>query len=235
MSDIVIPKHIAIIPDGNRRWATAKGLHILEGHKEGVQRTLDIIERAKKLGIKAMTFWGFSTENWSRGEEEVGYLMKKIFEGYGKKYMKQFIENKARFTHFGRKDRLPAGVMKVINELEEKTKDFTDLFVNFAIDYGGQDEITRVIRKMIEDGVKEESITEELVGGYMDASDSPDLDMIIRTSGEKRLSGLMPWQFGYAELFFIDDLFPDFTADKFEEVVKTFGERNRRFGGGVVK
>jgi undecaprenyl diphosphate synthase len=235
MSDIKIPKHIAIIPDGNRRWAKQNGKDILDGHTEGVQRTLDIIEKAKDLGVKAITFWGFSTENWNRGEREVGYLMEKIFKGYGNKYAEKFIEKEARFTHLGRKDRLPKGVMDILNDLEEKSKDYKEYFVNFAIDYGGQDEIVRVVKKVVESGVKAKDITKELIDTYVDLAGVPDLDMIIRTSGEQRLSGLLPWQAGYAELFFVDDYYPEFTADKFEEVVKSFGDRERRFGGKEYK
>lgn len=226
-----VPKHIAIIPDGNRRWARSKGLSDLEGHMEGVRRTLDIVEKAHELGVEVITFWGFSTENWKRDGDEVSYLMKDIFINQGKKFLQKFYDQKARFIHLGRKDRLPKELVSILSDLEEKTKEFVGRTVCFAIDYGGRNEILRAIQNIVESGAKSEEITEEFVGKLLDTKGIPDPDMIIRTSGEQRLSGLMPWQSVYAELFFVPIFYPEFTKDKFEEVVSDFANRQRRFGG----
>lgn len=232
MDKKTLPRHIAIIPDGNRRWAREKGLPILKGHQEGVKRTFEILTASKDMGIEGVTLWGFSTENWNRGEEEVDYLMEKIFVGGAKQYAKQFLEEGVRFRHFGRKDRLPKEVLEVLEDMEEKTKHNTKHFVNLGADYGGRDEIVRTTRKIVESGVKAEDITEELFEENLDTVGLPNIDFIIRTSGEKRLSGLLPWQSVYAELYFPEVKFPDFTVEEFKKAIDEFSRRSRRFGGG---
>ncbi len=226
-----IPKHIAIIPDGNRRWAKLNGKSSLEGHMAGRERTIELIQKAQDLGVEVITFWGFSTDNWSRGAKEVEYLMKEIFLGGYKKYLDKMKEVSGRFIHLGRKDRIPKEVVKVLMDLEEKTKDESGLTVCFAIDYGGRDEILRMVNDLLKRDVSVEDINEEYISDTLDTAGLPDLDVIIRTSGEKRLSGFMPWQSQYAELFFVDDFYPDFTGQKLEDIVKEFGSRIRRFGG----
>ncbi|MBI2356672.1 di-trans,poly-cis-decaprenylcistransferase [Candidatus Dojkabacteria bacterium] len=223
-----LPKHVVIIPDGNRRWARGKGKKDFDGHMEGVKRLFELVEEAAELGIEVITFWGFSTENWSRDEGEVSYLMQDIFLKQGRHFIPKFKEHKARFIHLGRKDRLSKELVEMITEVEEDTKEYSERTVCIAIDYGGRNEIIRGIKKAIESG---EELSEENFGKFLDTSDVADPDMIVRTSGEKRLSGFMPWQSVYAELFFVDDYFPDFTKEKFREVVNEFGNRQRRFGG----
>jgi undecaprenyl diphosphate synthase len=230
-----IPKHVAIIPDGNRRWAKENGKSSLEGHMAGRERTIDLIEKASELGVEVITFWGFSTENWKRSAEEIAYLMKEIFVGGYKKYLDKFREMKCRFIHLGRKDRLPKEVLDALGSLEEESKEFKEKTVCFAIDYGGRDEIKRMVKSLLEKGLSEDEVTDEIISASLDSADIPDIDMIIRTSGENRLSGFMPWQSEYAELFFIPDYFPDLTPEKFEVIVKEFGNRARRFGGDTHK
>ncbi len=226
-----IPQHIVIIPDGNRRWAKERNLDSLLGHKAGVENLFKLIEKGNELGVKYMTFWGFSTENYKRDEAEVKYLFNDIFYESAKKYISEIDKYNAGFRHIGRKDRMPKKVSDLFNEIEEKTKDRTEKIVTIAIDYGGRDEILRAVKKMMADNISEEGINEELLSSYLDTHGLPDPDMIIRTSGEKRLSGFMPWQTVYSELFFVDDYFPDFTPDKLEDILKLYSQRNRRFGG----
>lgn len=226
-----IPKHIAIIPDGNRRWARKNGMKDIDGHMAGVKRTFELVEAAANLGVEVITFWGFSTENWSRDEGEVSYLMQDIFLKQGKHFIPKFQEHKARFIHLGRKDRLSKELVKMLTELEDSTKQYTDRTVCFAIDYGGRNEMLRAVKKALDSGVSIDDLNEDTFGEYLDTAGISDPDMIIRTSGEKRLSGIMPWQSVYAELFFVDDFYPDFTVEKFTKVVEEFGQRQRRFGG----
>lgn len=225
-----LPKHIAIFPDGDRRWAKEKGLSPVEGYGVGVERLLDIVKKADELGIKYITFWGFSTENWKREENETNFLINEIFIKKGRELKGEFVAQKARFRHLGRKDRLPAKLVELLNEIEEETKDFTERFVSVGLDYGGRDEILRAIKSIVKRGFDVDSIDEELVSNSLDTAGIPDPDMIIRTSGEHRLSGFMPWQTIYSELFFVDTYFPDFTDDKFADLVDQFSNRERRFG-----
>jgi len=225
-----IPKHVAIIPDGDRRWARERGLNELEGYRVGVERLLEIVERADKLGIEVLTFWGFSTDNWKRSDEEINYLMKKIFIDNGKRYRERFIEKGVVFRHLGRKDRLPKELVDLLSDMEEKTKNNSGKTVCFAIDYGGRDEILRAVKKIVRNSVKDVDIDEKVFSNYLDTFGIPDPDMIIRTSGEYRLSGYLPWQSIYSELFFIREHFPDLTADIFEEIVTEFSRRSRRKG-----
>lgn len=231
MKPVVIPNHVAIIPDGNRRWAREKGLPTFEGHKKGYQRCIEVGKRARKLGIRIMTFWAFSTENWKRTKEEVSYLMN-IYQWLIDQYLKEALREKIRIIHLGRKDRLDAILKKKIINAEEKTKNFTKYYLAIGLDYGGQDEILRTIDKVrnYELGVKK--MTREIFNKYLDTSvlPYPNPDLIIRTGGEKRLSGFLLWQSEYAELMFVEKYFPDFTADDFEQCINEYKKRQRRFG-----
>lgn len=231
MDTAKLPKHIAIFPDGDRRWARNNGLSEVEGYRVGVERLLSIVKKADSMGIENLTFWGFSTENWTRAESEVSFLMNEIFIKRGSELKDEFIKTNARFKHIGRKDRLPSKLSDLLNEIEEKTAHFEGKTLTMAIDYGGRDEIIRAVKKIVSDGVKAEDIDDKVFSSYLDTVDIPDPDMIIRTSGEQRMSGFMPWQTAYAELFFLDTYFPDFTDEMFEDVVMAFGNRERRFGG----
>jgi len=225
-----IPNHVAIIPDGNRRWAREKGLPTFEGHKKGYQRGIEIGRRARKLGIKVLTLWAFSTENWGRTKKEVDYLMT-IYRSLVDQYLKEALKEKIKIVHLGRKDRIDKTLREKIVNAEEKTKKFNKYYLVIALDYGGRDEIIRAIETINSQSVIC-NLTINNFSQLLDTKDLPDPnpDLIIRTSGEQRLSGFMIWQSEYAELMFVKKHFPDFTADDFEDCVKEYMERERRFG-----
>ena len=226
-----MPRHIAIIADGNRRWARERNLPTLEGHRKGAETTKKLMKKAKELNIQIMTFWVFSTENWKRTQDEVGYLMR-LFEEMIGSQMKEALEEKTRIVHLGRKDRLPESLRRKIEEAEEKTKQFAEHFFVVALDYGGRDEILRAIQKIQnpKSEIKNDGTFD--LGAYLDTSvlPYPEPDMIIRTSGEERMSGFMAWQSAYSEYYFSPLLFPDFGPDALAQAVKAYGERKRRFG-----
>ncbi len=224
-----IPKHVAIIPDGNRRWAKARGLPNFEGHRRGFKRALDIFKKARQLGIKVISIWAFSTENWKRSPQEVNYLMK-LYENMIDDHLKQALANKIKIIHIGRKDRISQALkLKIINA-ETRTKKFDKYYSVIALDYGGRDEIIRAINKIKEVKPKIKNLNKENFGYYLDTVGLPDPDLIIRTGGEKRLSGFLPWQSEYSELIFLDQYFPDFSPSDFETCVKEYISRQRRFG-----
>lgn len=224
-----IPKHVAIIPDGNRRWAKQKGLEPWKGHEASTEynKTINLFEKAKELGVKYLTLWAFSTENWNRSKKEIDVLFELVSSGM-KKYEKHFIEKKIRFRHIGRKDRLPKNIVSIIDKLENKTKDFEDFNVQICLDYGGRDEILRAVNKVLQSGVKE--IVEDDFKALLDSSSIPDPDLIIRTSGEQRMSGFMTFQSAYSEFYFADVNFPDFGPEELEKAIAEYGRRKRNFG-----
>ena len=227
-----IPDHIALIPDGDRRWARAKGFSPLEGHKAGYLALKSLARASRELGVHTLTLWGFSTENWERSSKETENIMnlaRKMIEDFMKEAMKEGV----RFVHLGRKDRLPSDLVDMINKTEEKSKNNTKHILNVALDYGGRDEILRTVRKIIRDGVSPEKVDEKLFSSYLDTKDQPYpyVDLFIRTSGEQRTSGLMPWQMEYAEYYFEADHLPDFTPEKLRDAILDYSRRRRRFGG----
>lgn len=222
---IKVPKHVVIIPDGNRRWARERGLMPWQGHQEGMERTKELLKSANEAGISHMTLWGFSTENWERPKEEVDWLMKAFAKAI-KDLGNDLVKNKTGFKHLGRRDRLNNQLLSEINTLEERTKQFNDRNLSIALDYGGRDEILRAAKKASENG----GLNEESMGEALDTAGLPDPDLIIRTSGEQRLSGMMPWQGTYAELYFTPLHFPDFTPAQFALALADYGNRSRRFG-----
>ena len=226
-----LPKHVAIIPDGNRRWAKEKGLPTLEGHKKGYQQAIEIGRRARRMGIKVLTLWAFSTENWERAKDEVGYLMN-IFDFIIDQYLKEALKEKIRIIHLGRKDRINESLRNKIVNAEEKTKNFNKYYLAIALDYGGRDEILRATEQISNFKLKIKNLSEEKFDCYLDTRDLPypNPDLIIRPGGENRLSGFMLWQSQYSELVFIKKYFPDFTPDDFETCVKEYLDRQRRFG-----
>jgi undecaprenyl diphosphate synthase len=228
----IVPNHIAIILDGNRRWARAKGLPTLEGHKAGFEAGLAIARASRKWGVHTFTVWGLSTENWDRSPKELAYLMKLYWK------MVTVVEEEAkkddiRFVHIGRKDRIPKSLAAYIRRIEEKTKDNKSNIFNVGIDYGGRDEIVRATQKIIKAGVKPEEVTEKLMSNYMDTGDQPypDVDLFIRTSGEQRTSGFLMWQSHYAEFYWELDHLPDMTPRKLANIILDYSRRRRRFGG----
>lgn len=225
--NIKIPQHVAIIPDGNRRWARERGLPTFEGHRRGFQRGIDIGRKAREIGIKYLTFWGFSTENWQRSKEEVTYLME-LFKQMVDQNLKEALKNKIRIIHFGRKERFDSQLRDKLIEAERKTKDFNQYYFGLALDYGGRDEILRAIEKIKKHKVTE--LTEDDFKNFLDTKEFPDPDLVIRTSGETRTSGFMIWQAAYAEWIFYQKYFPDFTQDDFEKCILEYSQRQRRFG-----
>jgi len=222
-------KHVAIIPDGNRRWARNRGLPTIEGHRRGFNRAKELTKKARELGIEILTLWAFSTENWKRSKDEVGYLMK-IYERWIDDYLKEAIVDKVRLIHIGRKDRISKKLLEKIQNAEDQTKTFRNNTLVLALDYGGQDEILRGVQQLLKDNPKTENIDESLLSSYLDTKNIPNPDLIIRTSGEKRLSGFLLWGSAYAEFAFVDECFPDFTPELFEKCIDDYRKRLRRFG-----
>lgn len=222
---IIIPKHVAIIPDGNRRWAKEKGLPTKVGHQKGAEVAVELVKSSRELGIHTLTLWAFSTENWSRNQEEVDFLMK-LFSDLIAKFGKDALENEVRLIHIGRKDRLSQELFTKINELEEKTKNYTNHVLNIALDYGGRDELERAAEKMKKANGSD-------LEQYLDTAGQPypNPDLIIRTSGELRTSGLLIWQAAYAEFYSEKTHFPEFNKEKFKKALAEFSLRERRFGG----
>jgi undecaprenyl diphosphate synthase len=224
-----VPRHIVIIPDGNRRWAKSRMMKPWEGHiKAGSHENLfPLLKKARGLNIEYLSLWGFSTENWKRDKKEVDILMN-LFTKTIKKSSQEFHKEKIRFRHLGRKDRIPKELLIEIEKLEKETSDYNDFNFQLCIDYGGRDEIIRAVNKLVKKGVE---INEENLAKSLDTAEIPDPDLIIRTGGEKRLSGIMPFQSDYAELYFTDKYFPDFNADDLGLAVEDFSARKRNFGG----
>lgn len=225
-----IPMHIVIIPDGNRRWAKNKGLKGIAGHAKAteVENILSLLNETKKLGIKYISIWGFSTENWKRSKMEKDYLFK-LISNLINELKDHAIKNKIKFKHLGRKDRLPKKLITKLEEIEQETNNFNELNVQICLDYGGRDEIVRAVKKIINSTVKE--IDESTFSNYLDTAEIPEPDLIIRTGGEFRLSGFMPYQSTYSELYFTDTFFPDFNPEELRKAVEEFSRRKRNFGG----
>ncbi len=227
-----MPNHIAIIPDGNRRWARARGLYTLEGHKAGFDNAVNLMKAARQLGVHTVTLWGFSTENWDRTEEEIGYLMK-LYHKLLDDYIKEAHKDKVRIHHLGRKDRLPTSLIKKIADSESQTAHYTKYIANIGLDYGGQDEILRIVKLLIDEGVPPEKINAKLFDKYSDLQGQPypNVDLMIRTSGEQRTSGFLLWHSAYTEYYWENDHFPDFGPEKLRAAILDFSRRRRRFGG----
>ena len=225
-----IPNHIAIIPDGNRRWAKSKGLPSIEGHRVGADKTLPaLIEKAGELGVKYFTFWALSTENLKkRSETEVSGLYK-LMRYYIQIKLHDMHKKGAQIRVIGNIDSLPDDIKKGIHQAVEKTKNNQKIVVIFAVNYGGRDEIIRAIKKA-QKQTAVESLNKDNFSEYLDTAGIPDPDLIVRTGGEKRLSGFMLWQSDYSEMEFLDIMFPDFTPQLLEKVVQDFSQRQRRFG-----
>lgn len=225
-----VPVHVAIIPDGNRRWAKSKGFEESFGHyKAGAYENLEeLFREGKKLGIKYMSIWGFSTENWKRCEKEKEGIFELVLSGV-EKFMRDAEENQIRFRHIGRKDRLPAKLVSALEKLEKKTENYNKFNVQLCLDYGGRDEVIRAVNKALKAGAR--SVDEKSFAGFLDTEGIPNPDLIIRTAGEKRISGFMPFQAVYSEFYFSDLYFPDFGAKEFRKAIRDYGKRQRRFGG----
>lgn len=229
-----VPKHVAIILDGNGRWAKKRSMPRNFGHVQGSKTVEQIIEDGYKMGIEYITVYAFSTENWKRSADEVDALMK-LLQKYLIDCIERSTKNNMQVRVIGDKSGLAEHLVKRINELEEKTKDATGLKFTIAINYGGRDEIRRAVTKLAEE-VKEgkllpSDITEELIENHLDTAGLPDPDLLIRTSGEERLSNYLPWQLAYTEFYFTDVLWADFTKEDLLTAIRYYNGRERRFGG----
>ena len=233
MEDTNLPKHVAIIMDGNRRWAKERGLDVRQGHKAGAKVLEDIVRYAKKVGIKYLTVYAFSTENWRRSEEEVGALML-LLQTYLDTYAKKADTEGVKVQILGDLSVLSKGIQNSIEKLHERTKDNTDITFNIALNYGGRDEIVKAVQKIAkkvkDDELKIEDITEEEISNNLYTKGMPDPDVLVRTSGELRVSNFLPWQIVYSEFIFLDKYWPDFNDDDIDEIIRIYQKRNRKFG-----
>ena len=234
IENLVIPQHVAIILDGNGAWAKQRGLPRSFGHKEGCVTVEKTVEDAARLGIKYLTVYGFSTENWKRSSDEVGALMQ-LFRYYMVRLLKIAKANNVRVKMIGERARFDQDIIDGINRLEEETRNNTGLTFVIAVNYGGRDEIVRAARKMITDGIEGRLTAEELdekkFASYLDTAQIPDPDLLIRTSGELRLSNYLLWQLAYTELYVTDCLWPDFNKEELIKAITAYNGRERRFGG----
>ncbi len=223
-----LPKHLAFICDGNRRWARHRGLPTLLGHKEGVEAIKRVVRRASELNIENLTFFCFSTENFNRSKEEVEYLFNLFREI--KNLKENLKKHDYKFHHTGDKSMLPKDIVDIISEVEEDTKDCKKGIVNLAIAYGGRNDIVNATKRIIKEKVKPDDITEESFKNYLSTGDMPDVDLLVRTSGEQRISGFMLYNMAYAELYFVKKHWPSFTGKDIDECIAEYQSRHRRFG-----
>ncbi|MBU0527277.1 di-trans,poly-cis-decaprenylcistransferase [Candidatus Micrarchaeota archaeon] len=223
------PKHIAIIPDGNRRWSKQNGIDRQEGYAIGIKKIGDILKWCKEHDIKMLTMWGFSTDNFKRDKNEVGDLFK-LFKENLKKAIESDDKNKdeLRVRFFGRLHLFPREIQEMIKKAEQVSGKNNNYQLNLLLSYGGREEIVDAVNKIISEGI--EKVDEKTLSDHMYTSELPDPDLIIRTSGEQRLSGLMPWQSCYSEFYFSEKLWPDFSKDDFEDALDVFAKRKRRYG-----
>ena len=224
-----IPEHVAIIMDGNGRWAEMRGLPRIEGHKRGAERAREVISAAMEVGVNTLTLYAFSLENWQRPDDEVSTLMK-LLEFYLSKEFSELIRRGIVFRTIGEVWRLPASVQALLKNAEEKSSHNKGMTLVLALSYSGRNEIIRAVKKIISLGVKEEDVTEEYFGSLLDTAGIPAPDLIVRSSGEKRISNFLLWQAAYAEFYFTDTLWPDFTKEEFFLALHNYQMRERRFG-----
>lgn len=222
-----VPECVGVIMDGNRRWARAKGLPPLEGHRAGKEALKHIVEAAKNIGVRHLIFYTFSTENWNRSEEEVSYFMNLLREALGGEF-DNIVEEGGRIRFIGDLSRLPDDLQKGCQELEERSKHNNEGTVTFALSYGGRAEILSAVNGLLATGTP--SVDEATFQQALWTGDIPNPDIIIRTGGEKRLSNFLPWQSTYSELFFLDTMWPDFSKEEFEQVLGEYADRERRHG-----
>jgi undecaprenyl diphosphate synthase len=224
-----IPQHIAIIMDGNGRWAQARGLPRLAGHRAGTENLRHIIEACVEFGVKYLTIYAFSTENWGRPEDEVSGLMG-IFDEVFERELTELHKQGARLQHIGRLDEVRPSLQEKVRNGIELTKNNDRLVLNVAFNYGGRDEIVQAIRSIINDGIKPEDVDEDVVSRHLYTAGIPDPDLVIRTSGEQRISNFLIWQAAYAEWVFPQTFWPDFGREELLAAIQEFGRRERRYG-----
>lgn len=232
-SDVLVPAHVGVIMDGNGRWAKKRGMPRKFGHREGAKTFRTITRHAKALGIQYITFYAFSTENWKRPKDEVDAIMELFEKNLDE--VRDFIDENIRVRFIGDRSMLTPRLQEKMKSVEEDSKDFDSMTMILAINYGGRDEITHAVKEIAKDveqgRLKAEDITQQLIQSRLYTEEIPDVDFIIRPSGEQRLSNFLIWQSAYAEYYFTNILWPDFKPKDLEEAVLAFSERNRRFGG----
>ncbi len=228
-----LPRHIAIIMDGNGRWAVRRNKPRLFGHKAGAQSVRDIVETSREIGIKVLTLYAFSSENWNRPEQEVSGLMS-ILQNYLSAELSRMVTNKIRLRCLGDIERLPESTRLQLQNVIAETADNSELILNLALSYGSRDELTRAARQLASDCVKGKLGPEEITAAHLErklyTAGLPDPDLLIRTGGEARLSNFLLWQASYAEIYFTDVMWPDFRRQQFLEAIRAFQQRERRFG-----
>ena len=229
-SNSVIPAHIVLFPDGNRRWARERGLHPLEGHLAGKDNLEEFLRWVQKRGVKVVTVFGFSTENWKRSPQEVEYLMALLETYLGEENILKFQKQGMRVCVIGQKDRLRPSLQKVIKEAEEQTKSNTNFRLNIAVSYGGRWDIVQAAQNAIQEGVAPAELGEERFASYLSTAGLPEPDLVIRPGGEMRFSNFLLWQSAYAELYFIEKYWPDFTEQDLDDALAEYARRQRRFG-----
>lgn len=227
-------KHLGIIMDGNRRWAKEHGLPSLEGHRRGYNKMKEVGDWCLARGIEILTVYAFSTENWNRSAEEVAYLMKLLKEALTKE-LPEFMAKGIKLKIIGSRERLSADLVEAIDQAEKQTRNNQRGILNIALNYGGHLEIVEAMRKIAAQGKTPEEITEELIAQNIYTAGQPDPDLIIRTSGEHRLSGFLTWQSVYSELYFVKTHWPAFSEQDLDQIIEDFNQRERRFGGDSKK
>lgn len=229
-----IPAHVAVILDGNGRWAKKRLMPRTYGHKVGSDNVENVVREAAKLGVKYFTVYAFSTENWKRSKSEVDALMD-ILRSYLKECISKSMENNMRCRVIGRRTELSPDIVESIERMEETTKDNTGITFVIALNYGGRDEITRAVKSIahkVQNGqLNADDITEQVINDHLDTAFMPDPDLLIRTSGEQRLSNYLPWQLAYTEFYFSEVLWPDFNREELIKAFEKYNKRDRRFGG----
>lgn len=225
-----IPKHIVLFPDGNRRWAQAHGISIADGYLSGKDKFNDFLVWCKLRGVRVVTVFGFSSENWRRPQDQVDFLMH-IFEKYLAKGIESFNKEGVRVKIIGQKYKLSDSLKKVVEKVEDATKHNTAMHLNLAVSYGGRWDIVNAVKEIMKQDIDPEKLTEDVFASYLSTAGLPEPDLIIRAGGEMRLSNFVLWQGAYSELYFSDKLWPDFTEQDLDLALKEFDIRSRRFGG----
>lgn len=223
-------KNVAIIMDGNGRWASKRGLPRTAGHLQGTKNIRNITITANQLGLSSLTLYAFSTENWKRDAKEVEYIMRlpgKFFD----EYIDELIANNVKICLIGERDKLPNYALRPIEEAEKRTEHNTGLLLNLCLNYGGRRELVLAVQDIVKEGIDANDINEEVISSHLMAHSADPIDLLIRTSGEYRISNFLLWQIAYSELYFTDILWPDFDSKCFEEAISEFKKRDRRFGG----
>lgn len=228
-----VPSHVAIIPDGNRRWAKGKSGDFATGHWEGASNLMDIVKAAKEIGIKTLTVWGFSTENWNRSGQEIEFLMH-VMEAYISQLTAGMVKHKIRLDAIGDLEKLPPPLFQAFDRAKKATRHIDDFTLVLGMNYGGRDDICRAVKRLAslvaQGKMNQDEINEEMISKYLDTAQWPDPDLLIRTSGERRLSNFLLWQSSYSEIYVAECLWPEFGARQLMQAVRDFQQRNRRYG-----